>query len=285
MFYRCIFTVLLLMIASCSFADDIVPHTFDAGDVISADVLNETLGKIGDSKKLLSMDDLIGTWQCTKYSYRGLENITAGYQDVDPDGIWQCATFTLTISNDGDGTYSWATSGKHPWMYANNDDIPAVNPDITAFDSSGSIAMATNTVVAYGNVTISGNVDDGGWLYTVERMSNIRMRFVYHYGSPILLLEKQNIPPAIPTQLSADVDDLVVTLSWIDNSANETGFKILRKGTIRGGFNLVTTTGADAVTYQDTVPEAGRYWYRVKATNANGDSIGSKVVKVIVIGE
>ena len=76
-----------------------------------------------------------------------------------------------------------------------------------------------------------------------------------------------------------------VTLTWNDNSNDETGFKILRKSSIKGGFNVITTTGADAITYGDTVPEAGRYWYRVKATNANGDSIGTKVVKVIVTGE
>ena len=33
-------------------------------------------------------------------------------------------------------------------------------------------------------------------------------------------------------------------------------------------------------TYNDTVPSSGSYWYRVKATNAYGDSLESNVVKV-----
>ena len=58
---------------------------------------------------------------------------------------------------------------------------------------------------------------------------------------------------------------------------------MLRKDTLKGSFSTVTTTSADATSYSDTVTAAGRsYWYRVAATNSNGDSTGSKVVKVDV---
>jgi len=275
------------MIASCSFADDIIPHLFESGDVISADVLNEALGMIGNSIKLLTMDDLVGTWQCSKFTHRGVPNSTAGYQYYDPDEIWAYVIFTLTINDDGDSTFTWNTSGKHPWMNTTTDDIPitASIPDITAFDSSGSIAMAANRIIARGNVTIDGQVGNDSWYYSVEKMSNSLFRLVADASHPILLLEKQNIPPASPTQLSAVVDGLTVTLTWLDNSNEETGFKILRKDSTKGVFNSITTTGADTITYEDSVSNIGRYWYRVIATNANGDSIGTKVVKVIVIGE
>ena len=57
---------------------------------------------------------------------------------------------------------------------------------------------------------------------------------------------------------------------------------MLRKDSLTGSFSTVTTTSADATSYSDIVTDAKSYWYRVSATNSNGDSTGSKVVKVDV---
>jgi hypothetical protein len=70
--------------------------------------------------------------------------------------------------------------------------------------------------------------------------------------------------------------------AWTDNSTDETGFKVLRKDSLEGSFSAVTTTSADATSYSDTVTDAKSYWYRVSATNSNGDSVASKMVKVVV---
>ena len=56
----------------------------------------------------------------------------------------------------------------------------------------------------------------------------------------------------------------------------------MRRDSLEGEYNELTTTAADTTSYDDTVSEAGDYWYRVKATNNNGDSLGSNVVKVTV---
>ena len=58
-----------------------------------------------------------------------------------------------------------------------------------------------------------------------------------------------------------------IALSWTDNSANETGFKIYRGGVV------ITTTAANATSYTDTGLSASTsYSYYAKATNASGDS-------------
>ena len=64
-----------------------------------------------------------------------------------------------------------------------------------------------------------------------------------------------------------------VTLSWSDNSNNETGFKIQRKTGATGTYTNIRTTGASATAYSDTtVIDGTLYYYRVSATNAAGDS-------------
>ena len=73
-----------------------------------------------------------------------------------------------------------------------------------------------------------------------------------------------------------------VSLTWTDSSTDETGFKVLRKDSLTGSYSTITTTSADATSYSDTVTAAGSYWYRVSATNINGDSVASKMVKVDV---
>lgn len=77
--------------------------------------------------------------------------------------------------------------------------------------------------------------------------------------------------PTAPSGLSAAGDsNSQISLSWTDNSTNETGFKVYRDG------SLLTTTAADATSFNDTGLSAGTsYSYYVKATNAEGDSAAS----------
>ncbi|RKZ92252.1 MAG: hypothetical protein DRQ40_08945, partial [Gammaproteobacteria bacterium] len=63
-----------------------------------------------------------------------------------------------------------------------------------------------------------------------------------------------------------------LTLTWSDNSDNETGFKIERR-TEATSFNQIATVGANVETYTETgLLEATEYWYQVRATNSAGDS-------------
>ena len=100
--------------------------------------------------------------------------------------------------------------------------------------------------------------------------------------------DKLTIPPISPTldnvtQIPATSDSgYRVSLTWTDNSTDETGFKVLRKDILKGSYSTVTTTSADVISYIDTVTAAGLYWYRVSATNSIGDSTPSKVITVDV---
>ena len=66
-----------------------------------------------------------------------------------------------------------------------------------------------------------------------------------------------------------------VSLSWTDNSNNETGFKIQRKTGATGTYATIVTTGVNVTSYNDhdtALTDGTVYYYRVCATNAAGDS-------------
>ncbi len=68
------------------------------------------------------------------------------------------------------------------------------------------------------------------------------------------------------------------TLTWTDNSWDETGFKIERNDN-GAGFVQIATVGANVVSYIDTtVVNGNSYLYRVRAYNFAGDSAYSNTV-------
>ena len=97
-----------------------------------------------------------------------------------------------------------------------------------------------------------------------------------------VICNRKNIPPDAPTNLTSSVSSKSISLSWTDNSNNETGFEINRKDSLTGSYSLITTTNQNITSYTDTVSSSGTYWYRINSTNSNGDSVGTNLVKVTV---
>mgnify|MGYP003694392047 CR=1 FL=1 len=93
-----------------------------------------------------------------------------------------------------------------------------------------------------------------------------------------------NAAPAAPsasTNLSASVGTgRVVTLRWTDTSTNETAFTIERAAKARTlVFAVVGSVGANVTTWQQTVA-AGQWVFRVRASNAIGNSPYSNTATV-----
>jgi transcriptional regulator CtsR len=80
--------------------------------------------------------------------------------------------------------------------------------------------------------------------------------------------------PAIPAGLSATAASISqINLAWTDTN-NETGYKIERKDGASGIYAQIATVAANVTTYNDTasLSAATTYYYRIRATNVNGDS-------------
>lgn len=77
---------------------------------------------------------------------------------------------------------------------------------------------------------------------------------------------------AAPSNLRAMAGEGKVDLTWIDNSLNEDGFKIKRKGQLDADFVDIATVGPNTITYADTqIQPNTTYTYRVRAfRNAGG---------------
>jgi len=167
-----------------------------------------------------------------------------------------------------------------------NLDTPAIN--ITACSSSFSVKFdflidyeesltydkamvdvtidGTTTRIADGTGTALGNlVNDNAW-----------HTFSCGDSDGDMVLDTCGPPPTAPTNLTANATSSTeMDLSWIDNSSDETGFKIFRGGV------QITTMGANAsstATLSDWDLTCGTtYNYEVKATAAVGDSSSATV--------
>ena len=72
----------------------------------------------------------------------------------------------------------------------------------------------------------------------------------------------------------------MVTLTWTDNANNENGFQIQRALTNNFAAPTTYNVGANVVTFSQNVPRTRNYYYRVRATNAAGNSGWSNIVFV-----
>jgi fibronectin type 3 domain-containing protein/dienelactone hydrolase len=87
--------------------------------------------------------------------------------------------------------------------------------------------------------------------------------------------------PAAPTQLSAmQGANNAISLTWQDNSANETSFRIYRS-TDGSTYASIGTVGANnnAFTDQNTVPPT-LYYYYVAGVNASGEGLKSNIIQI-----
>ncbi len=90
--------------------------------------------------------------------------------------------------------------------------------------------------------------------------------------------------PAAPSDLAVAVDAAGrVTLQWVDNSSNETQFRIVREvWTGRAWFASGGATVPENVTNYSESPAPARYRYKVRAHNNRGNSSYTPPVEVVV---
>jgi len=76
----------------------------------------------------------------------------------------------------------------------------------------------------------------------------------------------------VPALVFAQVVSITHTLTWVDNSDNEDGFRIESRVGRTGAFTDIGSVGAGVVTFEDVVSDGAERCYRVRAFNAAGFS-------------
>ena len=110
-----------------------------------------------------------------------------------------------------------------------------------------------------------------------------------HFGfaNATLTATAPSTVPAAPSGLTATaVSSSQINLSWTDNANNQSGFQIDQATSSDFTQGLTTVTvGANVTTYSATGLSSGTtYYYRVRATNANGDSANTSTASATTQG-
>jgi hypothetical protein len=259
-----------------SSAQDAVPLRFSQGDVLSAEVLNAIFSRLNQATNEVTVDDLLGTWTITHYmpfdgqpgngSCRSLGVCTFVGTIDSVDGFTRFRTDTVTFSKSGDSTnYS-------------EQNYSAFFPGLQNSPGSGTFSIVAETA-------IFRNTRGGFSFFYARKKSATRIvlqDIMSGSGSfSIIVLAKQQQAPVPPTSLTSSVSGKSVALKWTDQSPDETGFKVQTKTSVKGNWSTLTTTAANATSFTATAV-VGNNWYRVLATNVNGDSITSNEIVVEV---
>ena len=161
---------------------------------------------------------------------------------------------TLSVRNSGGGTLDWSVTDDMDWL--------TLNP--TSGSSTGEQNFITLSVhisgISAGSYNAAITISAPGATNTPRTV-------------PVRLIVSP-MPPAAPSNLIATpLSTSQIDLSWVDNSNNETGFKIERKTGVGGSYNQIASVGANVTTYSDSGRNQGTtYCYRVRAYNAGGNS-------------
>ncbi len=142
------------------------------------------------------------------------------------------------------GEWREVTRSSATQVVSQNPGIAAVSSDVSVRPVSAGNTAVTVTVAGAGSVQV-----------------------------PVSVTAAPPEAPSAPTGLAATVlSPTAVSLAWTDTSTTKDSFEIERRAN-DGSFLLVAVTGANTTTFNDTgLSELTRYEYRVRATNAGGDS-------------
>lgn len=275
---KIILQIFCLCFSTTVFAKDFkTPHTFKPGDIISADILNEVLSNIAQTKTAPTNSDFIGSWSCTSY----LTFITTA-ADMIPYGVkntylaqtgWYVyqPNGDMTIADNGDGTMA-VTGIKEPFLFQS--DYDGIQP------------FSLRIVEGFLVFNFHEPAYPGTAWFQLERPSPTKIllnKFQTSGGIvSFVLCDKSNIPPEAPEDLTVTLINSTVNLVWSDKSTDETHFTILRKTSLNGNWIEITNTGANITSFSDSNLPQGTYWYRIRAKNGHGNSTATNVVKVTV---
>jgi len=149
--------------------------------------------------------------------------------------------------------------------------------DVTAAETSATLPASTAPLFV-------GIANASGTAFTSGRLDDLRIYRTALSASEVANLAT-NLPAAATNFAATSVNPTAISLTWTDNSANETAFILERKATLGGIYEKIAVLPANTTSYQNTglLPNPG-YYYRLTATNLVGDSATSAEASVTFPG-
>jgi fibronectin type 3 domain-containing protein len=182
---------------------------------------------------------------------------------------------------------SYGYPGSTPTVSANGTseamvwDLDRGSNELRAYDATNFASELYTSAQASGNRDQLGSVVK----FTVPLVAN-GMVYVGTINSLVFygILSTATMPPPAPSNLVATgIGASQISLTWQDNSSDETGFKIERS-TDGVNFSQIALVGQNVTTYADSgLASNTQYFYRVRATNAIGDSPYSNVANATTL--
>jgi fibronectin type 3 domain-containing protein len=224
-------------------------------------------------------------------------NVTTLCDSVPVQGIYY---YRILAFNDGGNSDYADASSDYPSADTGGSLYPVDAPqNLKAVAGDGQVTLSWTAIcgatsynikrkaadeASYINAKVSGTPGINGTLTEVD--DTVKNGATYEYvisansaggesenSAPVSATPQAPPPPTAPTNFVALADSSTqITLTWADNSGDESGFKIARSKDGATYFSL-TTTEENATSFQDQNLEPGtRYSYRLSATSDNGDS-------------
>ena len=261
------------------------------GDVISAEVFNDILDRIELSLKTTTEEDFVGSWDvvqtiCPDGALGNCSNNSVTGTTSAVDNLFRQRIDTVTFSDDGDGTYSLQTENYCAFVR-------------THFAATDNLSCTKEFAVIDGNFIIRDVGSSRYAAYRLKKISNTRIVLSMNANASasfnIIRLDKKNLPPEPPANLSATNSSGTISLSWDAVVATETflvdgttpvkqsegaasSYKIQSKDAADGTYTDLATATTNS--YTDTITSGTTRWYRVYAVNEYGTSKGSNVVSI-----
>lgn len=170
------------------------------------------------------------------------------------------SSLTATAASSSQINLSWTDNSA-------NEDNFVVARATTAGGPYTDVATLSANVTSYSDTGLAGTTT---YYYVVRAKNSVGTSANTNEASATTLAA----PPAAPSSLVATVvSKSQINLTWTDNSNNETNFVVERKTGSTGTYSVIATLGSNVTSYSSTgLVASTTYYYRVKATNANGSS-------------
>lgn len=246
-------------------ADSAIPYTFQDGQVISADTMNDLFSRLQNVVVGFSSEsELNGAWTCTTY-------------DADPTAVSKIAS---APSDAGAKNFSLDTSTglyklSQTWTFSNagaslktstNTKFGGTGANITGGCSPTSIDYSAKIIQSTLLLSGSGGCT-GASGQALQLIKNSPYEFHTVTGQTFISCVAVNQPPNIPSGLTATTGSGGVALKWTDASnGSATGFTVLKK--VSGAYTSIGTVNSGTSSFTDSSGAAGAL-YRVQANNSS----------------